>query len=260
MSVPRGGPLTCEEVRRQLSRLVGNGLDAERRGRIQGHLASCADCAGELAGLVAVSVVKDAMPRPAGVQVEKMPSVLYPARRPVASGKVGMMWQRGTSCRALRPDDRRVMDRARRAMEAAMERSRSRFGLQGTARTSRDAIRTRGARDAPARDLTIEVLDAGWESTAGAAVPCKLLEGPEISADGVFLLSLEISGKNFETYRDRVVICTFTAGEEKVSFEARLISPRVEFAAQDLPTFPGATALDLSWLRLYLGPPDHVIS
>ncbi|MCX6628890.1 MAG: zf-HC2 domain-containing protein, partial [Candidatus Solibacter sp.] len=253
MSVSTSGPSTCEDVRQQLSLLVAGNLDAERRGRLHGHLASCADCAAELAGLVAVAMMKGAMPRRAGVQVEKVPSLLYPARRPIDSGKVGMMWQRGTSCGILRPEDRRAMDRARRELGAALERSRRSFGQPGASWVSRGALRTRGGSPGvPEGKLTIEVLDATWESIAGAAVPCELFAGPEVSADGVFRLGLEICGKDFEAYRGRAVICTITAGEEKISFEARLTSPRVEFAAHDLPKLPSTTPLVLSWLRLYL--------
>jgi len=214
------------------------------------------DVPAELAGLVAATMKKGALPQPQEMRVEGAASVLYPVRKATATGKVGMMWQRGTSCRTLSPAELRAMDRTRLKLGEALGLSRITFGQTPA---SRGGIRTRGGGPSASRKLNVEVLDAAWGVAAAASIVCEVVEGPEISVAGMFRLSLEFDREGFQRYRNRIVICTITVGEVAISFERAFASSRMDFTAEDLPKLARPTPLDLGWLRLYLAPIDHVL-
>lgn len=253
MSTSISDTLSCDDVLRMLSSLLEGGLHAELRGRVDGHLSRCMECTAAFARLRAMAILAGTVPKPPEARIERVESVLYPVRKTTRSAAVGMMWQRGTSCRTLSAEEQQMMTRTRRRLRDAMEHSRRRLMEGRSSAVPRGALRTRGGGGSRPK-LHVEVLNAQWEPIVGAAFDCELAEDPSISPDGVFRMTVVLGPDCFQRYRGSVMVCTLAADDERIAFETALSSTRIEFVCDQLPHLDTVMPVDRSWLQLCVVP------
>ena len=253
MSTSISDTLSCDDVLRLLPSLLDGGLHAELRGRVDGHLSQCIECTAAFARLRAMAILAGTVAKPPETRIERVESVLYPVRRTTRSAAVGMMWQRGTSCRTLSAEEQQMMTRTRRRLRDAMERSRRRLMEGRSSPVPRGALRTRGGGSARHK-LHVEVLNAQWEPIDGAAFECELAEDPSISTDGVFRMTVVVGPDSLLRYRGSVMVCTLVADGERIAFETALDSARIEFVCDQLPHLDTVLPVDRSWLQVCVVP------
>jgi hypothetical protein len=250
-----GEPISCQEVRSLLPHLKT--LDAERRGRVRGHLDRCKDC---------FPVRKEQVTPEERQEKEAIPASLLKSARGVISayliarqGVLGLVWEK-------------VREVASQGEAWAKEKlTEGQSWIKGTMvlwqmTPALDGAWGLGAARVPplgAKGIAAEVVDDTWQPQ-GKVVPFEVREdeGPVVTADGRFTFTLHTPEAQWQGAQ---AVCTVLLVQgQRVSFESvvqlDLLGKRgqVSFTAEGLPQ--GAKVpVPLELVRLYLIAPNKEV-
>jgi hypothetical protein len=237
--------MNCETVQSLVLASRLETLDAERLGRVQGHIAVCDRCLERIGRRIAVSIVDADLPISSRISVCPVESPAAPASHESSLERnraklLGISWQRERACISTLSVERK------KRIDAARESLKESFGSKGYSKRGR-GIRRRGT------EPRIQLLDEGWNIVPDVSIPYFLVEGPEILAGGELSLILEVPTEEFRRYKGRTVIGVLSVGGEKLSFESILKGSRVDFEADGLVPESGAM-LEPELFDFYLAP------
>lgn len=226
-------PISCQEVQALLPRMKT--LDAEKRGRVKGHLDRCQQCSSVLMvqAVPAERLEKEVPPASLLKSARGVMSAYFVARRGVS----GLMWDKLIQLVAQGEEwAKEKLDEGRERIKRTMmlwQLSPAWAGGHGL-----------GPEPAPmmgATGLAAEVVNDTWQPQ-GRVVPLEVREeeeGPRITADGRFTLTLHTPEAQWQGAQ---VVCTLLLVErQRVSFESVVqLDPsgqggQVRFSADGLP-------------------------
>lgn len=258
-------PMTCEQVRGLFAGLLAEDLDAERRGRVEGHLLACEECSAAFAEAIDQAFAQGILPQH---EVPPVPiPVLLPQYGLFGRGVVKVpLWD------AVKRATRGAMEVPERAAAATVEAVCREVGevrqlLANLERCWLGALhlwplapafafeRTMGTMAGEA--VLVQHLNEAWEQT-GAESAVEVEKGPVVTAAGEFLFAVTSDDVRFSGQR---LICTVQLVEDQATRFESDIQPtpdgkrwRAEFRADGLPAVDEDVSIPLDSVSLYLVP------
>lgn len=248
--------ISCQEMRTFFPTLEA--LDAEKKGRVRGHLEGCEEC---------FAVLMEQVAQEEELEAEDLPVSLLESARGVVSayvtaqrGMLGLMWDKLTQLVAQGEEwAKEKLDEGREWIKGAMnlwQMTPAWAGGHGLGPEPGPAMGAKG--------IAAEVVDDTWRPQ-GRVVPFEVKEekeGPRVTGDGRFTLTLHTPEAQWQGAQ---VVCTLLLLVEgqRVSFES-VVQPdpsgqggQVRFAAEDLPQGAEDVPVPLEFLQLHLVVPNR---
>jgi len=231
--------LSHKEVRELLPGLVSGELSVEQRGRVEGHILMCEECAVAFGDEIAAAMEKAdviEVELPTVPELVPVPS-LYPSFSAAKESKVGILWTK-------------VKEFAEQGERWAQEKLQELSGLlQGTMALWRPLWEpTMALVSVPT--LGVKGVDASWQPLEEFAFEVE--QEPVITKDGEFHLTLRTTAPEL---LGRKVICTLELVEGGLlSFEAKFENGHVRFVADGFPAGDADIPIPPERLRFYLAP------
>lgn len=269
-------PMTCQQVRGLFANLLTEKLDAERRGRVEGHLLACEECSVAFAEEIDQALARGDLPQPAGPPLS-MPGVLMDvsgsgvvkawlwevvkregkAVLEVAQGAVATTKALGAGVAEVgrRKEAKQLLENLRYWLQSSFLQWQSADEPEPMPAMGVRAVRARGGRAVARAVIQIRHLNEAWEPTDAELVG-EVEQGPVFTADSKFFFTVTSDDKRLEGQR---LICTIRLVEDQairfetdVQFTSDRTRWRAEFRAEELPTAAEDMLVPLERVELYL--------
>jgi hypothetical protein len=232
--------LSHNEVRELLPRLVSGELSVEQRGRVEGHILMCEECAVAFGDEIAAAMEREEAIEE--VEFSLFPELvplppLYPSFSAAKEGKVGILWTKVKEC--AEQGERWAQEKLQELLDL----------LQSTMALWRPLWEPTMAL-VPVPTLGVKGVDASWQPLEEFAFEVE--QEPVITKDGEFHLMLCTTAPELQ---GRKVICTLELVEGGLlSFEATVEDELVCFTANGFPTGDADIPIPQERLRFYVAP------